>query len=127
MKIFLLIVIFLCVLVVLGINTLCINRYLVVHSKIHKLHSYYFLKVLIPQKEVNDITNKALLINNKKYKFRVYKIDDNVVYKEKNNFRVLYLEIFELDDFLKVNGYQMDVIFVDEKKKIIDYLKEKEE
>ena len=58
-KIFLLNTLILTILVIWGINTLSYQNYIQLHSKLLSLNSKYYLEVLIPIKEVNQITDKV--------------------------------------------------------------------
>ena len=125
-KIFLFIIITLIFIVIWALNTLNINSIIHINSEIHNVHSYYLMKVIVPQKEVNNITNKKLLINGKIYKFNIYQKSPNIIYKNNNNYRELYLKIYNLDKEYQVNGYHINITLVGESKRILDYLKKGE-
>ena len=58
----------------------------------------------------------------------VNNVNNNATYINQKNYQKVFLEIFNLNDYYKINGYEMDVKIPEEKKKIIEYLKnEKEE
>lgn len=113
------------VLVIWGINTLSYQSFLKVHSNILKIDSFYYLEVLIPIKEVNQITiENKLIIDNKTYNFNIYKTDPNITYKNNTNYQKIYLQVFNLNKEYQINGYQIEIKLLKEKKKIINYLKE---
>ncbi len=123
-KIFMCIVVFLIILVIWGINTLSYRSFFHIHSQLLNLDSFYYLEVLIPVEEVNFITNKnKIVINSREYNYQVYKIDPNIIFHQQKNCVKLYLEVENLDDAYKINGYQLDVKIEKESKKIIDYLR----
>jgi hypothetical protein len=86
------------------------------------------MEVLVPIKEVKEITNKnKIIIDSKEYNYKIYKIDNNIEYINKENTQKLYLQILNLDETYLINGYEVNIKFLKEKRKIIDYLKNKEE
>lgn len=111
--------------VIWGINTFYYQTSFLLHSKILNFNSFYYLKVLIPVKEVNKITNQnKIVIDGDVYNYQIYKIDSDIVYENQINYQKVYLEIINLKKEYLKNGYQVDVKILGEKKKIIDYLKE---
>lgn len=127
-KIFIIIIIFLTGIVIWGINNFTYQKYLLVHSQILNLNSYYYLEVLIPAKEVNQITKQnSLWINQKKYTYRILKIDNNIIFQNQENYIKVNLEINNLEKKYQVNGYHLDIKFKKKSKKIIEYLKNEEE
>lgn len=111
--------------VIWGINTIYYQTFIHSHSKLLYFETNYYLEVLIPVKEVKQITKQnQIIINSVKYNYEIYKIDDNVKYKNNTNYQYIYLKILNLDEQYLINGYEMDVKIPKEKKKIIDYLKE---
>lgn len=113
------------IIVIWGINTLYYQTSFQVHSKILNFNSFYYLEVLIPVKEVKQITKQnQVIIDGKKYFYQVYEIVPDVVYENNNNYQRIYLEVNNLEKKYQKNGYQIDVKILSEKKKIIDYLKE---
>lgn len=123
-KIFICILSFLTILVIWGINTFSYRSFFHIHSQSLNLNSYYYLEVLVPAEEVNYITNKnKIVINSKEYNYKVYKIAPDITYIEQKNCLKLYLEIENLEEIYKINGYQLDVKIEKENKKIIDYLR----
>lgn len=111
--------------VIWGINTFYYRTSFQIHSIILNFNSFYYLEVLIPVKEVKQITNQnQIIIDGKKYYYQVYNVDSNVVYENGDNYQKVYLEVNNLDEMYQKNGYQVDVELLGKKKKIIDYLKE---
>lgn len=124
-KIFILNIFILIIFVIWGINTFYYQKYIQIHSHILYFDSYYYMKVLVPVKEVNQITKQnQIIIDSKKYNYKIYKLDNNITYINKINYQYIYLKILNLDESYMINGYEMDVKILKEKKKIIDYLKE---
>lgn len=127
-QLFILNIIFITGLIIWCINTISYQNFFHINSKISNLNSYYFLKVLIPVKEVNKIINKKeLWINNKKYTYVTSKIDNKVIYKNNENYQTLYLDINNLEEKYKIDNYHLEIKIADNPKKIIEYLKNKEE
>jgi len=124
-KIFIFNIFILIMFVIWGINTLYYQNFIQLHSHILYFDSYYYMEVLIPIKEVNQITKQSqIIIDSKKYNYEIYKIDNNAVYINEENYQKIYLKILNLDETYMINGYKVDVKILKEKKKIIDYLKE---
>lgn len=128
-KLFIINVMILIIFVIWGINTFSYQTFIQTHSKILYFDSHFFLEVLIPSKEVNQVANNSqIIIDSKRYNYTVYKTDFNAEYKNNINYQKVYLKILNLDEMYKLNGYEMDVRILKKKKKIINYLKnEKEE
>ena len=125
MKLYIFIILSLTLFVIWSINTFYYQTFTQFHSKILKFNSFYYLEVLIPTKEVKQITSQnQIIIDSKKYNYKIYKIDANITYKNKQNYQKIYLEILNLEEDYLINGYQVDVKFFKERKKIIDYFKE---
>lgn len=111
------------ILVIWGINTLNYQSFFHIHCKVSNFNSYYVLEVLIPEKEVNEIINKnLLLIEDIEYNYSVVKIESDIIYMDNENFQKIYLEVFNLDDKYKKNNYRLDIKIEKDNKKIIDYL-----
>lgn len=116
------------ILVIWGINTLSFYSFFHIHSQILNLNNSYYLEVLIPAKEVKTVTNnKKIFINTKEYQYRIYEVEPKIVYENNQNYQRVYLEIYDLEESYKINGYQLEVKIEKDKKKIIDYLKNKKE
>lgn len=123
-KLFIYNILFLTLLVIWCINTFYYHSFFQVHSQILRINSLYCLEVLIPVEGVNIITSKSKIeIASKIYNYQVYKIDPNAFYDGNKNYQKLYLKIDDLEDFYKINGYQMEVKIEKTSKKIIDYFK----
>lgn len=111
-------------LIIWGINTLYYQKFIKLHSEIICCDSLFYSVVLVPAKEVKQIiNNNNLKIEGKTYLYRVYKIDNNIIYINNENYIKIYLEIFNLDKEYLINGYQLDLKIFLENKKIIEYLK----
>lgn len=125
---FLLNILILIMFVIWGINTFYYQPFIQIHSKLINLNSFYYMKVLVPVKEVNQITNQnQIIIDSKKYNYQIYKIDNNCQYKDGTNYQMVYLKVLNLDKLYLIDGYEVDGKILKEKSKIIDYLKNKEE
>ena len=67
--IFILNVIILIMYIIYGMNTYTYQNYIQLHSKIIIKNSLFYLEVLIPEKEVSNITtNEKIIIEKKNYK-----------------------------------------------------------
>ena len=87
-------------------------------SNIILKNNNYYLKIIIPIKKLNLLTeNNYLMINNTKYNYQVKNIS---LYK--NNKISLYLQINNLDNSYKINNNSIN-IKIKEEKKILEYIK----
>ena len=111
-----------------GINTFSYQNYSLFHSRILSQNSYYFLEVLVPVREVNQVINQNVLwIDKSKYNYKFTNKSDSVIYHDGKNYLKVYLEIFDLDDEYLINGYHLDVKFCLSSEKVKSLLKNKEE
>lgn len=115
--------------IIWGINTIYYQSYINFHSKLLIHNSKNIIEILVPVDKLNQIKNQnEIIIDSKKYNYKIYKLDNNATYINQKNYQKVFLEIFNLNEFHKINGYEMDVKIPEEKKKIVEYLKnEKEE
>lgn len=124
-KLFLIIILSLILIVIWGINTFYYQNYIKLHSQILYFNPNYYLEVLVPVKEVNQITKQnKIIIEDKTYNYSIYEIKSNVEYIDNINYLKILLRIDNLDETYLINGYQTDIKILKEKKKIIDYFKE---
>ena len=124
-KLFLIIILSLILIVIWGINTFYYQNYIKLHSQILYFNPNYYLEVLVPVKEVNQITKQnKIIIEDKTYNYYIYEIKSNVEYIDNINYLKILLRIDNLDETYLINGYQTDIKILKEKKKIIDYFKE---
>lgn len=124
-KIFLINVIILLLITIYGINTLYYEFYIQLHSEILSNDSSFYLKVFVPEKEVLTVTEgKIIEISSKKYTYTIDQIEDNILYKDNENYQIFHLKIDNLDPIYKKNGYHIKVKIKKDRRKFIDYLKE---
>lgn len=124
-KFFIINISILIIFVIWGINTFYYQTFIQLHSKILYLNSYYYIEVLVPIKEVNQITKQnKIIIDSNQYNYKIYKLIPNIEYKNNENYQKVYLKVFNLDKIYQINGYELDIKILKEKKKIIDYFKE---
>ena len=109
-RVFIVNIFFLTGLVIFCINTLSYQLYFQIHSQVFNLNSYYYLKVLIPVKEVNEITKQnKLWIDTKSYYYKVVNESNDITYRHGINYLTLYLKVDNLDEKYLRNGYHLDV------------------
>lgn len=124
-KIFLINTLILSSFVIWGLYTLTYQSFVQIHSKILYFDSFYYMEVLVPVKEVIQITKQnQILIDDKIYNYNIHYIDSNSIYLNNENYQKIYLKVLNLDKSYLINGYEMDIKILTEKKKIIDYIKE---
>ena len=127
-KIFILNIIIIAVLFIWGINKFEYKSFFHIHSKIINFNSYFVLELLIPVKEVNQIKEQnRLFIGNNEYYYNIEYIDNNIIYQNNTNYQTIYLEVENLDKKYLINNYHIDIKIPKEHKKLIEYLKNKEE
>ena len=111
--------------VVWGINTFYYQSFIQLHSKILYFDSFYYMEVLVPAKEVKQITEQSkIIIDEKTYDYKIYKTDNKIRYENNVNYQKIYLKVYNLDASYLIDGYEIDAIILKEKKKIIDYIRE---
>ena len=124
-KTFLFNILLLIIFIIWGINTLYYQNFIKLHSKFLYYDSSFYLEVLVPVKEVNQIIKyDHLVIDDDIYIYKIYEIDSNIIYNNNVNYQKIYLEILNIDSTFLINGYTVDIKILTEKKKIIDYFKE---
>lgn len=115
-------------LVLYGINTIKYQTFFHIHSVVVNINSEYYIEVLVPVNDVNEIINKnKLLIASKEYDYQIYKIIPKVKYQNQTNYQKLYLKIVNLEKKYQLDGYQIEIKIKKENKKIIEYFKNKKE
>ena len=109
-KFFLLNICIISVLFIWGINNLSYKNFFHIHSKVTNFNSYYTLEILIPVKEVGQIKKQNnLFIGTKKYSYSIYKIEDNITYKNNTKYQKIYLKVTNLDKHYLINNYRLDI------------------
>ena len=127
-KILILNIIIIAVLFIWGINRFDYQSFFHIHSKIINFNSYFVLELLIPVKEVNQIKEQnRLFIGTKEYYYNIKEIDNNIIYQNNTNYQKIYLEVKKLDQKYLINNYHVDIKIPKSPKKLIEYLKNKEE
>ena len=71
--------------------------------------------------------NNKIIIDNKEYIYKIYNINESLTYKDNQEYQIVYLEIFNLEDYYKVDNYSLDIKIEKSRQTILDYLKKKEE
>lgn len=69
------------------------------------------------------IKNNYLLIDNKKYEYIVYSIDEEIINDNNKNYQKVNIKL-NLDDKYRINNYLFEVKILKERKKVILYLKD---
>ena len=83
----------------------------------------YLLKIMTPISDLSSISqNKFLLINDKEYMYQIYEIEDNLIYEDDSVYQIVYLKIWNLEDYYQINNYPLSIKIKGENKKIINYL-----
>lgn len=123
--IFILNVIILIMYIIYGMNTYTYQNYIQLHSEIIIKNSLFYLEVLIPEKEVSNITtNEKIIIEKKEYQYKVIEQDNKITYLNNINYQKCYLEIINLEKSYQKEGYHLLIKIPQKKKKIMEYFKE---
>lgn len=84
----------------------------------------YLLKI---KTSINDLMtiskNKSIVINNCEYMYQIYQIDSNIIYENNNEYQIVYLKIFNLEEDYLINNFSLNVKIPKDSKVLIDYLK----
>ena len=73
------------------------------------------------------MNQNLLWIDDTKYNYRFIKKDNVAIYRKKNNYVKIYLEVFNLDNVYLIDGYYLDIRICLSSDRIINLLKNKEE
>lgn len=111
--------------IIYGMNTYTYQNYIQLHSEIIIKNSLFYLEVLIPEKEVSNITtNEKIIIEKKEYQYKVIEQDNKITYQNNINYQKCYLEIINLEKNYQKEGYHLLIKIPQKKKKIMEYFKE---
>ena len=122
-KTFLFNILLLIIFIIWGINTLYYQNFIKLHSKFLYYDSSFYLEVLVPVKEVNQIIKQNnLYIGEKLYIYNIYDIEKNIIYKDDINYQTLYLEVKNLEKDYLINNYRLNIKIPKSKKTIIKYI-----
>jgi hypothetical protein len=127
-RMFLSVIIFLTGLAIWGINTFYYQSFSLFHSQILFNNSSYFLEVLIPVKEVNQIGKQnQLWIGKNQYTYKVIGQSNHVIYKNGVNYLKVDLMVDQLDKEIQFDGYRAIIKIPKKNQKIIKYFMNKKE
>lgn len=99
--------------------------YLIKRAEIVYVENNYYLKLNTKINELNDLSsNKIILIDNKKYFYKNYKINSKGI---NSDVVILYLDVENMPMSYKINNYQLLIKLELKKKGLIKYLKDGEE
>lgn len=84
--------------------------------------NHYYIKSYIPLDKINYLVNNdAILINKKKYKYKIISIDSEYFTDNINTYQVVSIEI-NLEKNYQINNLSLDLKLQKENKKIINYI-----
>ena len=123
LKLFIYNILILIVLVIYVLFNCNYTSYFYSDSKITLKDNMYLLKIMTPISDLSSISqNKFLLINDKEYMYQIYEIEDNLIYEDDSVYQIVYLKIWNLEDYYQINNYPLSIKIKGENKKIINYL-----
>ena len=84
--------------------------------------SHYYIRIYMDIESVKYITdNDIVKINNKEYKYNIISDDSEYFTDNVNTYQIVKIEV-DLDDKYKYNNLTLDLKFLKEDKRIIDYV-----
>lgn len=85
------------------------NPYINLKAIVIKENNSYYLKTLVTQEQFNDINQNNLIINDKKYKYKIKHISDEYISDERyNKYYEILLET-EIEENLVINNNIIDI------------------
>jgi len=85
-------------------------------------NEYFYIRVYIPLEDVKYITdNDVVMIDKKEYKYNVVMIDSEYFTDNVNTYQIVKIEV-NLDSKYRFNNLTLDLKFLKEEKRIIDYI-----
>ena len=98
------------------------------NAQIKYNNNQFLLKIKTSNNNIKTISqNNKIIIDNKEYIYKIYNINESLTYKDNQEYQIVYLEIFNLEDYYKVDNYSLDIKIEKSRQTILDYLKKKEE
>lgn len=84
--------------------------------------SHFYIRVYVPIKSLKYITdNNIVKIDDKEYEYEIISIDSEYFTDNVTTYQIIKIEI-DLEDKYKINNLTMDLDFLRESKRIIDYI-----
>ena len=115
------------ILIILMIYTLSkfeYTSYFYSNSQITFMDNYFLLKINTSLEDIQTISkSNSIIINNKEYMYQIYKIENDVMYENNNQYQVIYLKILNLEEYYWIENYSLNIKIEKERKVLIDYLK----
>lgn len=82
----------------------------------------FYIRIYVPLDYIKYITdNDIVLIDDKEYRYNVVSIDNEYFTDNINTYQIIKIECF-LNEKYKINNLTLDLKFLKENKKIIDYI-----
>lgn len=85
------------------------NPYLKLKAIVIKENNSYYLKTLVTQEQVNDINQNNLIINDKKYKYKIKNMSNEYILDEKYNKYYEVLLEAQIETKLVINNNIIDI------------------
>ena len=86
------------------------------------LEDHFYIRVYIPLEDIKYITsNRVVIINKKKYYYDIISIDEEYFTDNINTYQIVKIKV-DLDNKYKFNNLTLDLNFLKEDKRIIDYI-----
>lgn len=100
------------------------TSYFYSNSQITFMDNYFLLKINTSLEDIQTISkSNSIIINNKEYMYQIYKIENDVMYENNNQYQVIYLKILNLEEYYWIENYSLNIKIEKERKVLIDYLK----
>ena len=127
-KLFIYINLFLIILIIYVLTNYQYTIYFNSNAQIKYNNNQFLAKIKTSNKNIKTISqNNKIIINNKEYTYKIYNIDEIPIYEDNQEHQIVYLKIYNLEDYYKIDNYSIDIKIEKSRQKIFDYLKKKEE
>lgn len=127
-KLFIYINLFLIILIIYVLTNYQYTIYFNSTAQIKYNNNQFLAKIKTSNKNIKTISqNNKIIINNKEYTYKIYNIDEFPIYEDNQEHQIVYLKIYNLEDYYKIDNYSIDIKIEKSRQKIFDYLKKKEE
>lgn len=98
------------------------KTYYKLHGIVINNNDHYYIKIYVPLEDIKYITNNNIvIIDNKKYNYKIEEIDKEYFTDNILTYQVITINL-EIPNKYKFDNLTLDLKFLKENKKIIDYL-----
>ena len=98
------------------------KTYYTVRGVVISEDNHYYIRIYIPIESLKYITDKDIVkIDNKEYRYKIISIDSEYFTDDITTYQIVKIEV-NIENKYKFNNLTLDLRFLKEDKKIIDYI-----